>query len=153
MTMKRFSIGNLCHAMSIDIRAVFYTHNYCYIGQRKSLAACAQQNRYPLVSRISTWLHSFIIVRIKNWIKNIKSHWQDVDQEWRSRNVRELSVCLRLAWQTPIDVFRHFNRHKPILCCLRNRLQQTGNAADRTRSGRLRKTTPRENRFYDVIPT
>jgi hypothetical protein len=51
------------------------------------------------------------------------------------------------AVMSAIDFARHFHCHKSTLCRLRNRFQQTGNVADRSRSGKPRKTTPREDRF------
>ena len=45
------------------------------------------------------------------------------------------------------DVAWHFQRHESTLSGLLNRFQQTGNVADRPRSGRPRKTTPREDCF------
>ena len=45
------------------------------------------------------------------------------------------------------DVARHFQRHKSTISRLLNRFQQTGNVADRPRSGRPCKTTPREDRL------
>ena len=45
------------------------------------------------------------------------------------------------------DVARHFQCHESTISRLLNRFQQTGNVADRPRSGRPRKTTPREDRF------
>ena len=41
----------------------------------------------------------------------------------------------------------HFQHHKSTISQLLNRFQQTGNIADRPRSGRPHKTTPREDRF------
>ena len=45
------------------------------------------------------------------------------------------------------DVARHFQRHESTISRLLNRFQQTGNVADRLRSGRPRKTTLRDDRF------
>ena len=42
---------------------------------------------------------------------------------------------------------RHFQRHESTISRLPNRFQQTGNVADRPRSGTPRKTTPREDHF------
>ena len=46
------------------------------------------------------------------------------------------------------DVARHFQRQESTISQLLNRFQQIGNVADRPRSGRPRKTTPREDRFF-----
>ena len=45
------------------------------------------------------------------------------------------------------NVARHFQRHESTISRLLIRFQQTGNVADRFRSGRPRKTTPRVDRF------
>ena len=44
------------------------------------------------------------------------------------------------------DIARYFHRHESTISRLLNRFQQTGHVADRPRSGRPRKTTPREDR-------
>ena len=53
---------------------------------------------------------------------------------------RERAISIR-------DVARHFQRQKSTIRRLLNIFQQTGNVADRPRSGRPRKTTPWEDRF------
>ena len=45
------------------------------------------------------------------------------------------------------DVARHLQRYESTISRLLNRFQQTGNVADRSRSGRSRKTMSREDRF------
>ena len=45
------------------------------------------------------------------------------------------------------DVARHFQRHESTISRLQNIFQQTGNVADRPRSGTPCKTTPWEHRF------
>ena len=45
------------------------------------------------------------------------------------------------------DVARHFQRHESTISRLLNRFHQTGNVADRPRSGRPRKPSPWEDRF------
>ena len=60
---------------------------------------------------------------------------------------RERAIGMLTAGMSARDVARHFQRHESTICRLLNRFQQTRNVADRPRSGRPRKTTPRENRF------
>ena len=60
---------------------------------------------------------------------------------------RERAIGMLTAGMSARDVARHFQRHESTISRLLNRFQQTGNVADRPRSGRPRKTTPRENRF------
>ena len=60
---------------------------------------------------------------------------------------RQRAVGMLMAGMLIRDVARHFNRDNSTICRLRSRFQQTGNVADRPRSGRPRKTTPREDRF------
>ena len=60
---------------------------------------------------------------------------------------RERAIDMLTAGMSARDVDRHFQRHESAISRLLNRFQQTGNVADRPRSGRPRKTTPREDRF------
>ena len=48
------------------------------------------------------------------------------------------------------DVARYFQHHESTISRLLNKFQLIGNVADRSRSGRPRKTTPREDRFLYV---
>ena len=57
---------------------------------------------------------------------------------------RERTIGMLNAGMSARDVARHFQRHESTVCQL---FQQTGNVADRLRSGRPRKTTPREDRY------
>ena len=59
----------------------------------------------------------------------------------------ERAIGMLTAGMSARDVARHFQRHESTISRLLNRFQQTGNVADRPRSGRPRKTTPREDRF------
>ena len=59
----------------------------------------------------------------------------------------EKAISIRAAGISARRVARHFQRHKWSISQLLNRFQQTGNVADRSRSGRQRKTTPREDHF------
>ena len=60
---------------------------------------------------------------------------------------RQRAIGMLTAGMSATDVARHFQRHKSTIGRLLNRFQETGNVADRPRSGRPRKTTPREDRF------
>ena len=60
---------------------------------------------------------------------------------------RERAIGMLSTGMSARDVAQHFQRHESTISLLLNRFQQTGNVADRPRSGRLRKTTPREDRF------
>ena len=60
---------------------------------------------------------------------------------------RERAIGILTAGMSARDVARHFQRHESTISRLLNRFQQTGNVADRIRSGRQRKTRPREDGF------
>ena len=60
---------------------------------------------------------------------------------------RERAIGMLTAGMSARDVARHFQYHESTKSRLLNRFQQTGNVAHRSRSHRLRKITPREDRF------
>ena len=60
---------------------------------------------------------------------------------------RERVIGMLTAVMSARDVVWHFQCHKSTKSRLLNRFQQTGNVADRPRSGRPCKTTLREDRF------
>ena len=60
---------------------------------------------------------------------------------------RERAIGMLTAGMSARDGARHFQRHESTISRLLNRFQQTGHVADGPRSGRPRKTTPREDRF------
>ena len=60
---------------------------------------------------------------------------------------RERAFGILTAGMSARYVTRHFQRHESTISRLLNRFQQTGNVADRPRSVRPRKTTPREDHF------
>ena len=62
--------------------------------------------------------------------------------EQRARAIDKLT-----AGMSARDVARYSQRHESTISRLLNRFQQTGNVADRPRSGRPHKITPREDRF------
>ena len=64
---------------------------------------------------------------------------------------RERAIGMLTAGMSARDVARHFQRHELTISRLMNRFQQTGNVTDRPRSGRPRKTMPREDRFLTTL--
>ena len=60
---------------------------------------------------------------------------------------RERATGMLTTGMSARDVAWHFQCHKSTISRLLNRFQQTGNVVDRPRSGRLNKTTAREDRF------
>ena len=60
---------------------------------------------------------------------------------------RERAIGMLTTGMSARVVARHFQHHESTMSRLLNRIQQTGNVADRFRSGRPRKTTPREDGF------
>ena len=56
---------------------------------------------------------------------------------------RERAIGMLTAGMSARDVAWHFQRHESTIRRLLNRFQQTGNVADRSRSGIPHKTTPR----------
>ena len=106
----------------------------------------------------STQFESFLIVSTKTGKKKIfENQCQTsfhVGLECRFSNVRESHRYAYTAGMLARDVAGHFQRHESTINRLPNRFQQTGNVADRPRSGRPRKTTPREDRFpHDFMST
>ena len=61
---------------------------------------------------------------------------------------RERAIVMLTAGMSARDVAWHFQRHESTISRLLNRFQQTGNFADRPRSGRPRKTTTQEEHFH-----
>ena len=59
---------------------------------------------------------------------------------------RERAIGMLIAGMSARNA-RHYQRHESKISRLLNRFQQTGNVADRPRSGRPRKATPQEDRF------
>ena len=98
----------------------------------------------------STQFESFFIESTETGEKslkiNVKRHstsaWNDAFREQCER-----AISMLTAGMSARDVARHFQRHESIISRLLNRFQQTGNVADRPRSGRPRKSAPREDRF------
>ena len=63
---------------------------------------------------------------------------------------RERAIGMLTAGMSAKDVARHFQLHESTISRLLNRFQQSGNVADRPKSGRPRKSTPREDRFHST---
>ena len=63
----------------------------------------------------------------------------------------ERAIGMLTAGMSAREVARHFQSHESTKSRLLNRFQQTGNVADRPKSGRPRKTTPREDRFLTTL--
>ena len=59
----------------------------------------------------------------------------------------ERAIGMLTAGMSARDVARHFQHHESTRSPPLNRFQQTGNVADQPKSGRLHKTTPREDHF------
>ena len=60
---------------------------------------------------------------------------------------RERAIGILTAGMSARDVALHFQCDETRISRLLNRSQQTGNVAERPRSGRPRRTTPRKDRF------
>ena len=60
---------------------------------------------------------------------------------------RERAIGMLTAGMSARDVALYFQRQKSTVSRLLDKFQETGNVADRPRSGRPRKTTSREDRF------
>ncbi len=60
---------------------------------------------------------------------------------------RQMAIGMLTAGMKVRDVARHFLVHECTIGRLKRRFLETGAVADRPRSGRPRKTTPREDRF------
>ena len=60
---------------------------------------------------------------------------------------RVRAICMLNSGMSAGDLARHFQRHESTISRLLNRFQQTGNIADRPRSGRPHKSTPQEDGF------
>ena len=75
-------------------------------------------------------------------MSNVIPRWPGMTFEQHER-----AICMLTAGMSARYVARHFQRHESTVSRLLNRFQQTWNVADRPRSGRPRKTTPREDNF------
>ncbi|MES9884632.1 MAG: helix-turn-helix domain-containing protein [Sedimenticola sp.] len=60
---------------------------------------------------------------------------------------RQMAIGMLVAGMKVIHVARHFRFHESTIRRLKNRHHATGGVADRPRSGRPRKTSPREDRY------
>ena len=64
----------------------------------------------------------------------------------------ERAIRMLTAGMLARDIVRHFQSHESTISRLLNRFQQTGNVADRTRSGRPHEIMPREDHFLTNRP-
>ena len=106
---------------------------------------CTAKRMIPRGSH-STQFESFLIVSTKTGTKMFENQCQTC-QPGMTFEQRERAISMLTAGMSARDVARHFQPHESTISRLLNRFQQTGNVADRPRSGRLRKTTPQEDRL------
>ena len=105
---------------------------------------CTAKQMTPRGSH-STKFESFRIVSTKTGKKSLKIN---VNRHSTSAfEQRKRAIGMLTASMSARDVARHFQRHESTISRLLNRFQQTENVEDRPRSGRPRKTTPKEDRF------
>ena len=83
----------------------------------------------------------------KNWLKIFENQRQNVIPPGMMFGQRERAIGMLTAGMSAKDIARHFQCHESTISQLLNRFQQTGNIADRPRSGRPRKTKLREDHF------
>ena len=105
---------------------------------------CTAKRMIPRGSH-RTHFESFLIVSSKTGKNSLKIN--DGTSDWNEFKQRERAIDMLTAGMAARDVARHFQRHESTISRLLNRFQQTGNVADRPRSGRPRKTTLQEDRF------
>ena len=75
-------------------------------------------------------------------MSNVIPHWPGMTSEQCER-----AIGILTSGMSGRDLARHFQRHKLTIGQLLDRFQQTGNFADRPRSGRPRKPTLQEDHF------
>ena len=105
---------------------------------------CTAKRMIPRGSH-STQFERFLIVSTKTGKKSLKiivGRRPAMTFEQHERAIGMLTTGMSAR-----DVAWHFQRHESTISRLLNRFQQTRNIAHRSRSGRPRKTTPREGRF------
>ena len=111
----------------------------------KITCSMCKAKRMILRGSHSTQLESFLIVSTKTG----RNLWNSMSNAIRRQpgmmfEQHERAIGMLTAGMSAIDVARHFQHDESTISQLLNRIQQTGN---RPRSGRLRKTTPLEDRF------
>ena len=108
---------------------------------------CKAKRMIPRGSH-SKHFESFLIVSTKTEEKTLKIISNDIPRRpGMTFEQRERTIGMLPAGISARDLSRHFERHESTINRLPNRFQQTGNVADRLRSGIPRKTTPRDDRF------
>ena len=100
---------------------------------------CTAKQMIPCGSH-SKHFESFLIVSTKTGKKIFENQCQTFEK-------CERAVSMLTAGMSARDVARHFQHHLLTISRLLNRFQQTGKVVNRPRSGRPRKTTPREDRI------
>ena len=151
MPPKSFHIEQLCPSIDsmISLFFFFYTQRHFVIvnlnvNENHVEYVQSKTNDLPRVTRYTVRELSYR--QHKNWKKKSMSNaiprWPGMMFEQRERAIGMLT-----AGMSARDAARHFQRYKSIISRLLNRFKQTGNVADRPRSGRPRKTTLREDRF------
>ena len=108
---------------------------------------CTAKRMIPRGSH-STQFESFLIVSTETG-KNLRKSMSNVipRRPGMTFDQRERAIGMLTAGMSARDVARHFQCHESSISRLLNRIQQIGIVADRSRSGRPRKTTPLEDRF------
>ena len=111
---------------------------------------CTAKRMIPRGSH-STQFESFLMVSTKTGKKSLKindgtSVWNDMNDVER----HEGAITMLTAGMSARDIAPHFQYHKSTISRLLNRFQQTGKVTNPPRSGRPRKTTPREDRFLST---
>ena len=89
---------------------------------------------------------NFLLISTKTGKKSLKIKCHSTSA-WMMFEQRERAIGMLTDDMSARDVARHFQRHESTISRLLNRFQQTGNVADRPRSGRPHKTMPLEDHF------
>ena len=101
---------------------------------------CTAKRMIPSRSH-STQFQRFLIVSTKTEKKKLKI------KPGMTFEQHERAIGMLTTGTSARDVARHFQRQESTISRLLNRFQQTGNIADRPRSGRPRKTMLEEDHF------
>ena len=142
MSLKRFHIEQLCPSIDSMISLFFYTLSHFVIvnlnvNENHVQHVHSKTNDSPRVTQYTVRELSYRQHKKKS-MSNVISHWPGMMFEQQERTIGMLT-----AGMSARDAARHFQRYKSTISRLLNRFQQTGNVADRPRSGRPRKTTLR----------
>ena len=149
MSLKRFRIEQLCPSIDSMISLVFCTlHHYVIV------------NYLNFHENHVQYVHSKMDdpPRVKQYTVRELSYRKHKNREKAMSNVIprlpgmtieqcERAIGMPTTGMSARDVARHFQRHESTISRLPDIFQPTGNVVDRPRSGRPRKTKPREDRF------